>query len=43
MNTVLGLTAPTWRFPLVTQVRALVAHLAYGLALGLLLAAGRKR
>jgi hypothetical protein len=43
MNTVLGLTAPTWRFPLVTQVRALVAHLAYGLALGLLVAAGRKR
>ena len=43
MNTVLGLTAPTWAFPLVTQVRGLVAHLVYGLALGLLLAAGGKR
>jgi len=43
MNTVLGLTAPTWHFPLLTQVRALVAHLVYGLALGLLLATGRER
>ena len=40
-NTLLGLTAPTWRFPLVTRLRALVAHLVYGLCLGLLLAAGR--
>jgi hypothetical protein len=39
-NTVLGLTAPTWRFPLVTQARAVAAHTAYGLALGLMLAAG---
>jgi hypothetical protein len=40
-NTVLGLTAPTWRFPLITQARAIAAHGAYGLALGLMLDAGR--
>ena len=40
-NTLLGLTAPTWRLPLVTQLRAFVAHLVYGVSLGLLLAAGR--
>lgn len=39
-NTVLGLTAPTWRFPLITQARAILAHGAYGAALGLMLAAG---
>lgn len=42
MNTVLGLTAPTWRFPLVTQARAIAAHAVYGTALGLLLSAGRR-
>ncbi len=41
-NTVLRLTAPSWRFPLVTQARAVAAHLVYGVALGLLLAGGRK-
>jgi hypothetical protein len=40
-NTLLGLTAPTWRLPLVTQLRAFVAHLVYGVSLGLLLAAGQ--
>jgi hypothetical protein len=39
-NTALGLTAPTWRFPLITQARAVLAHGAYGAALGLMLAAG---
>lgn len=42
-NTVLGLTAPTWEFPAVTQVRAVAAHAVYGIALGLLLAAGSSR
>jgi hypothetical protein len=39
-NTALGLTAPSWRFPLITQARAVLAHGAYGAALGLMLAAG---
>jgi hypothetical protein len=42
-NTLLGLTPPSWRFPVITQVRAFVAHLVYGLCLGLLLVAGRDR
>lgn len=38
-NTALNLTAPTWQFPPVTQVRAVAARAAYGLALGLMLSA----
>jgi hypothetical protein len=40
-NTVLGLAAPSWRFPLVTNVRAVGAHVVYGVSLGLMLEAGR--
>ena len=40
-NTLLVLTAPTWRFPLVTQVRAVAVHAVYGLAIGSMLEAGR--
>lgn len=40
-TTVLGLTAPTWRFPLVTNIRAVAAHAVYGASLGLMLEAGR--
>jgi hypothetical protein len=39
-NTVLGLTAPSWKFPAGTHVRAVAAHVVYGTALGLMLAAG---
>lgn len=39
-NAVLGLTPPAPEWPLVTHVRALAAHLVYGVALGALLAAG---
>jgi hypothetical protein len=39
-NTALGLTAPSWEFPAVANVRAVAAHVAYGLALGLMLTAG---
>lgn len=42
-NTALGLTAPTWRFPPITQARGVVAHGIYGAALGLLLSAGGDR
>jgi hypothetical protein len=37
-NYVLGLTPPALEWPLVTHVRALAAHLVYGLALGSFLA-----
>jgi hypothetical protein len=40
VNTVLGLTPPPQAWPLVTHARAVAAHVAYGAALGLLLAAG---
>ncbi len=39
-NTALGLTAPTWQFPAVANVRAVAAHAVYGVSLGLLLSAG---
>lgn len=39
-NTVLGLTAPSWEFPAIANVRGVVAHVVYGLALGLLLTSG---
>ncbi len=32
MNTALGLTPPPQKFPLITHVRGLVAHLAFGVA-----------
>ncbi|MGH2655495.1 MAG: hypothetical protein ACRDIZ_02135 [Actinomycetota bacterium] len=37
-NYVLGLTPPAPEWPLVTHLRALAAHLVYGLALGAILA-----
>lgn len=40
-NAALGLTAPSWRFPIVTNVRAGAAHIVYGTSLGLMLDAGR--
>lgn len=40
-NTILGLTPPPGQFPLSTHLRGFAAHLVYGAALGLLLAAGR--
>lgn len=40
-NTALRLTAPSWEFPAIANVRGVLAHVAYGLTLGLLLAAGR--
>jgi hypothetical protein len=40
MNTVLGLTAPPRAWPWQAHVRGVVAHAVYGVALGLLLAAG---
>lgn len=39
-NAVLGLTPPAPEWPAVTHVRALVAHLVYGVVLGTLLAMG---
>jgi hypothetical protein len=42
-NTALGLTAPSWRFPAVTHVRAMAAHAVYGLALGLMLSTGEQK
>jgi hypothetical protein len=39
-NTALGLTAPSWRFPVFPNVRGVAAHVVYGMALGLLLVAG---
>jgi len=41
-NAVLGLTQPATEFPLVTHVRALAAHLVYGLAVGALLGTARR-
>ena len=41
-NPVLGLTPPATAYPLVTHVRALAAHLVYGVALGGLLLAVRR-
>lgn len=40
-NAVLGLTPPAPEWPLVTHIRALAAHLVYGVALGGLLAVGQ--
>lgn len=40
MNTALGLTAPPRAWPWQAHARGVVAHAVYGLALGLLLAAG---
>ncbi len=40
MNTVLGLIAPPRTWPWQAHVRGVVAHAVYGVALGLLLAAG---
>lgn len=37
------LMAPTWLFPWQAQAWGVAAHVVYGLALGLLLTAGRKR
>lgn len=42
LNTALGLTPPPQAFPAVTHLRAVGAHVAYGLALGLMLEAGRQ-
>jgi hypothetical protein len=39
-NTALALTAPSWKFPAVTHLRAVAAHAVYGVALGLMLDAG---
>lgn len=39
-NTALGLTAPPHEWPWQAHARGLAAHLVYGTALGLLLAAG---
>lgn len=41
VNYVLGLTPPATDWPLVTHRRSLVAHLAYGLGIGAVLALGR--
>lgn len=38
-----GLTAPLSEFPLVAHVRGVAGHVVYGLALGLMLAAGGDR
>lgn len=40
MNTLLGLTAPPREWPWQARVRGVAAHIVYGVALGLLLAAG---
>ena len=40
MNTVLGLTAPPQALPWQAHVRGVAAHAVYGVAAGLLLAAG---
>lgn len=42
-NTVLGLTAPSWEFPVVANVRGVAAHAVYGASLGLMLEAGAVR
>lgn len=38
-NTVLGLTAPSWKFPPIANVRGALAHVVYGGAVGLMLEA----
>lgn len=42
-NTVLGLTAPFWQFPIIANVRGVAAHGVYGACLGLILEAGAAR
>lgn len=41
VNYVLGLTPPATDWPLVTHVRSLAAHVAYGLGIGVVLSLGR--
>ena len=41
VNPALRRTAPSWRFPLIANAWDAAAHVVYGTALGLLLAAGK--
>ena len=40
-NPALGPAAPSWRFPVIANAWDVAAHVVYGTALGLLLAAGK--